>query len=96
MLGNLMKSEYFHIGFSFLLGLGIVAILRPVCQGDKCTINKAPAPTDWNNTVYSIGSKCYEFKTDVVDCPKAAGAQSPIESFQSATRNSHLRLDGPE
>ena len=91
-----MKSEYFHIGFSFLVGLGIVAILRPICQGEGCNVNKAPPPADWNNAVYSIGAKCYEFKTDVVDCPKTTGAQSPIESFQSAARNSHLRLDGPE
>ena len=96
MLGDLMKKEWFHIGFSFLLGLGIVAILRPVCTGSGCNVNKAPAVADWNNVVYSVGSKCYEFKTDVVDCPKEAGAQSPIESFQSAARNSHLRLDGLE
>jgi hypothetical protein len=96
MLGKLMKSEWFNLVFSVLLGMGIVAILRPVCQGGNCTVNKAPTPADWNNAVYSIGSKCWEFKSEVVECPKAAGAQAPIESFQSANRDSHLRLDGPE
>jgi hypothetical protein len=91
-----MKSEWFNLVFSVLLGVGIVAILRPVCKGDICTVNKAPAPAEWNNAVYSIGSKCWEFKSEVVECPKAAGAQVPIESFQSAIRNSHLRLDRPE
>ena len=93
MLGKLMKSEWFNLVFSILMGVGIVAILRPVCQGGNCTVNKAPVPAEWDNTVYSIGSKCYEFKTEVVECPQAAGSQAPIESFQSAVRNSHLRLD---
>ena len=95
-----MKSEWFSLVFSFLIGLGIVAILRPVCKGDVCTVNKAPPPADWNGFVYSVGSKCYEFKTEVMDCPTgnaAAGVEgAPIESFQAAMRDSHLRLDRPE
>jgi hypothetical protein len=97
MLGDLMKSEWFHFMFSLLVGIGIVAILRPTCSGDKCSVTKAPPPADWNGYVYQMGAKCYEFKTGVVDCPKAGGGSAAIESFSScglpASRNSHLRFD---
>ncbi len=90
MLGDLMKSEWFHAVFSLLLGIGIVAIVRPTCTGDKCNVTKAPPPSDWNGYVYQMGAKCYEYKTSVIDCPKA-GQGVAIESF--ASRTSHLRFD---
>jgi hypothetical protein len=96
MLGDLMKSEWFNNVFSLLIGIGIIAILRPTCSGDRCNVTKAPPPADWNGFVYQMGAKCYEFKTGVVDCPKAGG-QAAVESFSScglpANRNSHLRFD---
>lgn len=92
MIGDLMKSEWFHTLFSLLLGIGIIAILRPACKGDSCTVAKAPPPADWNGFVYRMGDKCYEFKTEVVQCP-AAGGPTAIESFVAANRGSHLRFD---
>jgi hypothetical protein len=92
MIGDLMKSEWFHTLFSLLLGIGIVAILRPTCKGEACTVAKAPPPADWNGFVYRLGEKCYEFSTAVIECPKAGTGAAAIESF--ASRNSHLRFDG--
>lgn len=81
-----------------LLGIGIIAVLRPSCTGDACNVTKAPPPTDWNGYVYQMGSKCYEYKTEVVECPKAGAGAAAIESFAEAglpmSRNSHLRFDG--
>ena len=95
MIERILKHPYFNMVFSFLLGIGIVALIRPACkdatgQPTVCSISKAPPVNEWNNTVYHVGSKCYEYKTKTVDCPKDKSGY--IESFTSQfqTRNSHL------
>ena len=80
MLTDLLKSQMFNVMFSFAVGIGIIAILRPVCKGEACNQTKAPPIKDWDGYVYRMGSKCYEYKSDVVECPSAGGS---IESFQS-------------
>jgi hypothetical protein len=86
MIRQILNSPLFNIAFSFLLGIGIVAILRPMCkdstgQYTECKVDKAPPVKDWNDTVYRIGSKCYEFKTQTIECPK--DKTQYIESFKS-------------
>lgn len=78
MLSDFLKSRMFNIIFSFALGIGLVAILRPVCTGDSCKVTKAPAPSEWDGFVYRMGSKCYEYKSSIVECPQDGSA---IESF---------------
>jgi len=96
MIHDVMKKPLFNIIFSFLLGIGIIAIIRPMCKDESgkiidCTTNKAPAVADWNNAVYRVGAKCYEYKTAIVECPK--DKKGYIEAFQSEfqQRASHLQ-----
>ena len=96
MIHDVMKKPLFNIIFSFLLGIGIIAIFRPTCKDESgkpidCTTNKAPAVADWNNAVYRVGAKCYEYKTTIVECPK--NKKDYIEAFQSEfqQRESHLQ-----
>lgn len=91
-----MKKPLFNIMFSFILGVGIIAILRPMCKDEdgksiECSTNKAPPVADWDNAVYRVGSKCYEYKTQIIDCP--TNKRDYIESFQSEfnQRNSPLQ-----
>lgn len=87
MLSDLLKSQIFNVIFSFALGIGIIAILRPVCSGDNCKVLKAPTPTDWNGFVYRMGSKCYEYKTEITECP----SDGFVESFSSEFANRQSR-----
>ena len=80
MLTDLLKSQMFNIMFSFAVGIGIIAILRPVCKGEACNQMKAPPIKEWDGYVYRMGSKCYEYKSDVIECPSNGGS---IESFRS-------------
>lgn len=96
MIQDIMKKPMFNIAFSFILGVGIIAIFRPMCKDEsgkpvECTTNKAPPVADWDNAVYRVGSKCYEYKSQIVDCPK--NKKDYIEAFQSEfnQRNSHLQ-----
>jgi hypothetical protein len=80
---NFLKDHRFDLFFSFILGFGIICILRPLCNGSECNVNKAPAEKDFDKYVYRLGNKCYEFKTDIVQCP-SSGA---IEAFREYNKN---------
>ena len=84
MLSDLMKSKLFNVVFSFALGLGLAAIFRPVCKGDDCKKVKAPPSKDWDGYVYRMGAKCYEYKSEIIECPK----EGFIEGFAFAQRPS--------
>ena len=78
MIWDFLKSKSFNTIFSFLVGLGFIAILRPVCKGDQCITLKAPPYHEVEKSTYQLGSKCYQFHVENVDCP----ATGPIvESF---------------
>jgi hypothetical protein len=80
MLTDILKNKMFNLVFSFALGVGIVAVLRPICQGDNCKVVKAPPTSEWDGYVYRMGSKCYEYKTEIIECPK----EGFIEGFGGA------------
>lgn len=79
ILDNILKHPFFNIAFSFLLGVGIIAIFRPLCKGPECEILKAPPIKEWDGTVYRIGGKCWEFKSSTMECPNTGEA---VESFR--------------
>jgi hypothetical protein len=77
MIWDFLKTKKFNILFSFLLGLGLMALLRPVCKGDECILLKAPPAHEVKDSTYQIGMKCYKFETYTVDCPQ----KGAIEAF---------------
>ena len=86
---KLLRDDRFHPAFSFLLGLGIICIIRPMCKGDECKIKKAPTEKDFDQYVYRIGGDaCYEFKTKPVACPPSGAIEAfrepPAEENRSA------------
>ena len=76
---HFLQDKRFDIFFSVILGIGIICMIRPVCEGKDCTLRKAPQEKDFDKFVYRMGGdKCYQFKTKIVSCP-ASGA---VEAFQ--------------
>lgn len=78
MIWDFMKSKQFNYIFSFLLGLGLAAILRPACKGDQCIQLKAPPMGDIKDTTFQLGTKCYQFAIENTECP----SKGVIEAFQ--------------
>ena len=66
-----LKTSKFDIIFSFLIGFAAMSLTIPLCKGDECFIKKAPTIDDMNKNTFKIGSKCYQFKSDVVTCPSS-------------------------
>jgi hypothetical protein len=76
---EILHDARFNTFFSFIIGIGLICILRPMCSGGDCSINKPPEEKDFDKYVYRMGnSSCYEFKTEIVACP-ASGA---VEAFK--------------
>uniref|UniRef100_A0A6C0D9G2 Uncharacterized protein n=1 Tax=viral metagenome TaxID=1070528 RepID=A0A6C0D9G2_9ZZZZ len=61
-----LKTKNFHILFSFLIGVFIILLIRPICKGDECIIHTNPDIKEIESSIYQIGSKCYQFKTSVI------------------------------
>ena len=77
-----LKDERFNVFFSFLIGVGIMCMCRPVCTGSECSIIKAPAEKDFDKYVYRMGGgRCFEFKSEIVDCPSSG----TIEAFRECS-----------
>ena len=73
-----LKTERFSMIASFILGLGLMALLKPECKGAECKIVKAPPLDEVTTSTYQLGAKCYQFRTQPIDCPK----DSIIEPFE--------------
>ncbi len=69
MIWDLLKSKKFNFVFSFLIGLGLAAILRPACKGDQCLLMKAPPVHEVEKSTYQLGSKCFQFSLENRECP---------------------------
>lgn len=83
-LPEILKDTRFNTFFSFVLGIGIICILRPMCSGPDCNINKPPAEKDFDKYVYRMGSNsCYEFKTEIMKCPPSGA----VEAFEQNSSN---------
>lgn len=78
MIFDFMKTKSFNYVFSFLLGLGLLALFRPVCKGDNCLVVRAPPANEIKTTTYQIGNRCYQFDTFIQDCPSSG----VIEAFE--------------
>jgi hypothetical protein len=84
MIWDFLKSKKFNLVFSFIIGLGLAAILRPVCKGDQCLILKAPPVHEVEKTTYQLGSKCFQFSLESRECPKTGKV---VEAFSMARGN---------
>ena len=71
------ETKQFHFFFSFIIGVALMSLFRPLCKGSECQIVKAPPPHEVEKTTYKIGSKCYQFKTATTECLD----QGVVEAF---------------
>ena len=75
-----LKTESFNVIFSFVLGLGCIALLKPVCEGVDCRIQKAPPYEEVKTSTYQMGADCYQFHAEPIACPNK-GVIEPFERF---------------
>jgi hypothetical protein len=69
-LFDFIKSDGFKVAGSAILGIGVMAVLKPGCRSGECRILKAPPLEEVTKSTYQIGQKCYKFETTQIECPK--------------------------
>ena len=83
-----LHDKRFDVFFSVILGIGIICMIRPMCEGKECSLRKAPQEKDFDKFVYRMGgNKCYQFKSKIVSCP-ASGAVEAFESLHDVSQPS--------
>jgi hypothetical protein len=70
MTFDFLKTKKFHLLFSFLLGIFVVIVWRPLCNDDSCVKHIIPDMKEINSTTYQIGSKCYQFRSSTLEAVK--------------------------
>ena len=75
-----LQTDAFDAVFSFILALGCMALLKPICREKECQVQKAPPFEEVKTSTYQMGSKCYKFHIEYKECPDA-GAIEPFERF---------------
>lgn len=87
---DLLNDKRFNIFFSFIVGLGIVCMFKPSCSDSSCSVIKPPQDKDFDKYVYKMGGgKCYEFKSELVDCP-SSGTIEAFKECNSKTTNEYF------
>jgi len=66
---EILRTERFNIIASCILGIAIMAVLKTPCK-ENCTLQKAPSTDEITKTTYQLGSKCYQFKMNTMQCPQ--------------------------
>ena len=66
----LIYSKPGKIIISIILGLGLAALFRKVCNDRSCLVFTGPPPTKVKNNKYSYDGKCYTFTTEATKCNK--------------------------
>jgi len=78
MLIDILKDKWFDIVFSFLMGIFLCLLVRPVCKGGSCISYKSPPIKEVKDHAYKIGDTCYKFIPKETKCPMTG----VIEPFQ--------------
>jgi hypothetical protein len=78
MLIDILKDPRFDTAFSFLMGIFLMLLARPICKGNSCFKYKAPPMGEIKSHAYKIGDRCYKFVAKDSKCP----ATGVIEPFQ--------------
>ena len=65
---RIANNDFGKILISIILGLGLSALFRKVCNDRTCIIVKGPPINEVENSIFSLESKCYKYKAKTAKC----------------------------
>jgi hypothetical protein len=71
MITSIMKTKAGSILISIILGVGIAALFRKVCNKESCIVIKGPKLKEVSDYYYKIKDDCYKYTPYVVDCAES-------------------------
>ena len=70
MIENLYRTLTGRYIISIILGLGISALFRKVCNERECLIIKGPPTNEIVGNIYEFDSKCFKYRVKNTSCKK--------------------------
>lgn len=70
MIKELKKNYFGKMLISIILGLGLSALFRKVCNDRDCIVIKGPKIDDVESNIYNFDGKCYKYKALATSCKK--------------------------
>ena len=64
------ESPMGSVIISIIFGLGLAALFRQTCKGERCIIVQSPNVEDIRKHVYKFQRECYKYTPEVVQCPQ--------------------------
>ena len=68
MINKVLDNNAGQIMISVLLGLGLAALFRKVCDNDNCIIINSPPKEEIEKKVFSMNNRCYRYKPESTQC----------------------------
>mgnify|MGYP000895670860 FL=1 len=68
MIENLYKTKTGRYIISVILGLGISALFRKVCNDRDCLIVKGPPSNEIVGSIYEFDDKCFKYRVKNTSC----------------------------
>jgi hypothetical protein len=68
MMKNFINSEIGQIVISIILGVGLAAIFRKVCNGSNCVVIQGPKRSEIEKYYYKLNDDCYKYSPYPVSC----------------------------
>jgi hypothetical protein len=64
----IIESDAAKKVISIILGLGLAALFRQVCNDERCKIVKGPSLREIEKNIYKIDERCYKYKPMASQC----------------------------
>lgn len=70
MIKKIAKNDVGKVIISVILGLGLAAMFRKVCNDRDCLVITGPPIEEVENSIHSFDGKCYQYKAKSTSCQK--------------------------
>ena len=68
MIRRLRDNYTGKLIISIILGLGIAALFRKVCNDRDCIVIKGPNIKETESNIYAFDGRCYKYKAKATKC----------------------------
>lgn len=69
-ISEVMNNKTGSAIISAILGFGLAAIFRRVCDDKKCVVIHAPNSEEIEKYYFQIQDECYQYTPEIVPCKK--------------------------
>ncbi len=69
MIAEKLETQTGAIFISVIFGLGLAALFRQTCKGERCILVKSPDLEEINKHTYRYNQECYKYSPNMIPCP---------------------------